>query len=200
MDKVLDLNSGIYRITSEGKVFSQSKHKIPLVGKGMEFTGEFKVILRDERELTYFKNNRGYMTVVFNKKTCMIHRLVAQYFCTNPHSKPVVNHIDGNKLNNTYSNLEWCTVAENNKHARATGLHIQARGHKITYASAESKKKALANLKDKSKLTDEEVRYVRAVCKPRDKEYSATALASKFGTSVVAMCKIVNGQTYRDVI
>ena len=200
MDKVLDLTSGIYRITSEGKVFSQSKHKIPLVGKGMEFTGKFKIILKEERELTYFKNNRGYMTVVFNKKTYMIHRLVAKYFCTNPHDKPVVNHKDGNKLNNNYSNLEWCTVAENNEHARDTGLHVQARGHKIVYASTESKKKALANLKDKSKLTDDEVRYVRTVCKPRDKEFSATALATKFGTSVAAMCKIVKGQTYKDVI
>jgi hypothetical protein len=27
-----------------------------------------------------------------------------------------VNHIDENKANNTASNLEWCTVKENNNH------------------------------------------------------------------------------------
>lgn len=200
MEKVIELDSGIYRITCDGKVFTQSKHKIPLVGKGMEFTGEFKTILRAERELTYFVNNRGYKTVVFGKRTHMVHRLVATYFCSNEGNKPIVNHIDGNKLNNLHNNLEWCTVAENNKHARETGLHVQVKGHKLNYVSSESKKAALANLIDKSKLTDEQVRYVRRVCKPRDKEFSATALANRFGTSVAAMCKIVKGQTYRDVI
>ena len=195
-----ETETGIYRVTIDGRVFTQSKHKIPLVSKGKEFSGEFKIILRPEREMKYTLNNRGYYSVGIQRTTHMVHRLVAQAFIPNPENKPCVNHIDGNKLNNHVDNLEWCTIAENNKHARDTGLHKQAKGHKITYKSKQTKQKALSNLKDKSKLTPEDVRYVRSVHKPRDKEFSATALAKQFGTSVAAMCKIVNKETYTDIL
>ena len=105
-DHVEDTESGIYRVTPEGRVFSQTKRKIPLVGKGMEFTGEFKFILEPERELTYTLNNRGYFSVGIRRKTFMVHRLVALAFIPNPEQKPYVNHIDGNKKNNFVGNLE----------------------------------------------------------------------------------------------
>jgi len=194
-----DTESGIYRVTSAGQVFTQTKRKIPLVTVGMEFTGKFKFILGPEREMSYTVNNRGYQTVVIRRKTHMIHRLVAQAFIPNPDKKPCVNHIDGNKLNNHVSNLEWCSVQENNLHARQTGLHKQAVGHKIKYQSNSTKSKALANLKDKSKLSPDQVRYARQVFVPRSKDFSATALAKQFGTSVAAMCKIVSGKSYQDI-
>ena len=65
-----------------------------------------------------------------------IHRLVAQTFIPNPHGKPQVNHLDGDKLNNSVSNLEWCTARENALHAvalharhgeRATGAKLSER-------------------------------------------------------------------------
>lgn len=55
-------------------------------------------------------------------KNCFIHRLVALAFIPNPNNYPCVNHIDGNRKNNTSTNLEWCTVMANNHHALNTNL------------------------------------------------------------------------------
>lgn len=49
-----------------------------------------------------------------------IHRLVAKEFLP-PSDLPEVNHIDLDKTNNYYRNLEWCTRAGNLEHAAANG-------------------------------------------------------------------------------
>lgn len=50
------------------------------------------------------------------KKMFYAHRLVAETFIPNPDNLPVVNHKDGNKLNNNIDNLEWTTYSENTQH------------------------------------------------------------------------------------
>lgn len=49
------------------------------------------------------------------KKMFYGHRLVAEAFLDNPNNLPVVNHIDGNKLNNNLDNLEWVSYTDNTK-------------------------------------------------------------------------------------
>ena len=71
-------------------------------------------------------NNRGYPVVSLRDSsgalhTLTVHRIVASLFVENPKMKPCVNHIDGNRLNCSASNLEWVTYSENNKHAFSMG-------------------------------------------------------------------------------
>lgn len=67
----------------------------------------------------------GYEQVYIHGKRYKVHRLVAFLFCNPPsnYKSLTVNHIDGNKHNNDYTNLEWCTQLQNNIHARETGLN-----------------------------------------------------------------------------
>lgn len=44
-----------------------------------------------------------------------VHRLVGQYFVSNPHNLQTINHKDGDKKNNKANNLEWCTLEYNVK-------------------------------------------------------------------------------------
>ena len=67
---------------------------------------------------------RGYFSFfnIDSGKDEKVHRVVAQCFIPNPMRLPQVNHIDGNKLNNNASNLEWVTQSENIQHAYDNGL------------------------------------------------------------------------------
>lgn len=57
----------------------------------------------------------GYYQVMMGRKTIpqYVHRLVAKAFIPNNSNKPQVDHIDGNKLNNSVENLRWVSVSEN---------------------------------------------------------------------------------------
>ena len=77
------------------------------------------------------KNGYYYVDLQQNgiKQKIAIHRLLAIHFIPNSSNKEQVNHIDGNKLNNNVSNLEWVTRQQNTQHAFRTGLAKSGRDH-----------------------------------------------------------------------
>ena len=97
-------------------------------------------------------NRDGYMRVgLRNKgklKGCSVHRLVAMHFVKGHFPELQVNHLDGNKTNNHFKNLEWVTAKENKKHSIDT-LGKHSRGSKNGGA----------------KLTDEKVKLIRGLLK-----------------------------------
>lgn len=88
--------------------------------------GNIKSLKRNKLLSLNWLDDDGYRRVNFfqnkKRKHFSIHQLVAIHFIPNPDNKPVVNHLDGNKLNNKSSNLEWATRSENDLHAYKIGL------------------------------------------------------------------------------
>ena len=84
------------------------------------------IINKYNKKLKARMSNSGYLCYDLkeNKKNkgLFLHRCLAFAFIDNPNNKKCVNHKDGDKLNNSLCNLEWCSTSENNKHAYDTGL------------------------------------------------------------------------------
>jgi hypothetical protein len=79
--------------------------------------------IKTNKKLSHTISN-GYVVVSLYRKSKKLHQLFAQCFIPNPNNYKYINHKDGNKLNNSLDNLEWCNYSMNLKHAWDNNLRV----------------------------------------------------------------------------
>ena len=108
-----------------------SRYAISCNGEVIEISSRLPVRLITERKrdnvtVDPYPSVYIYSPEIGRYKYAYVHRLVALAWVNNPNNdfvlRPIVNHIDGNKANFNFKNLEWCSFYENNIHAVNTGL------------------------------------------------------------------------------
>ena len=105
--KIIPNTNNKYSVSEEGEVFSHAK--------------------KGTNKMSPNKDACGYMRVCLcyddKQHTPTVHSLIMKTFVgEKPFPKANINHIDGDKNNNSLSNLEYCTYKENHAHAIANGL------------------------------------------------------------------------------
>lgn len=150
---------GRYRVSNFGRIISRR-------------TG-FKYIMQ------YQITKKGYYLVGLYmddiKYYKSVHRLVALAFIDNPDSKPQVNHIDGNKLNNNASNLEWVTSSENRVHGIKNNLIVPVNGVKHGNCI----------------LNEDQVRFIK------NSTLSGSVLGKQMGVSAATIWKIKSNRGWK---
>ncbi|MGM1427934.1 NUMOD4 motif-containing HNH endonuclease [Sphingobacterium lactis] len=120
--KPIERLNNLYEISNFGNVRSVPRVIINKKKNGRKpsiYTQKQKIIKTHDNG-----NGYKYFSVSINSKktNTYVHRAIANAFLPNPFNLGYVNHIDGNKSNNSIANLEWVTQSENNKHAFKIGL------------------------------------------------------------------------------
>lgn len=147
-----------YKVTEDGKIINAKTNKV----------------------LHQYKGKDGYFRCQFGGKTRLVHRVILSAFINQPKEKEFVNHIDGNKSNNSLNNLEWCNRSENLKHAYLHNLK-SSKGEK----------------NGRCKLSKSDVDFIREKYIRGDEEFGELGLANKFGVSRQTIGAVICRQNWK---
>lgn len=148
------LESGWFRVTDSGRI---------------ETTYQWRAC-KEHTDRPWFlcdrADGKGYLYISFRRSRVKAHRLAYALYTGEVPFGLEINHLDGNKLNNTRDNLEICDAKRQSQHAYDTGLN-----------------KAVGERHYRSKLTEDKVKELRELA---DIGVKYTVLAGKFGITAAA--------------
>ena len=133
---------------------------------------------RKLKRYLYGHLNKGYMRVTLTtieggQRSYYIHVLVMCIYDSDMRDNMTVNHEDGDKLNNHYSNLKWMTYYDNLKHAIDTGL-----------------------IKNKSHMSED---TVIAICELLERGETAESISDKFKLNKSTIYGIRTGINWKHI-
>lgn len=128
--------------TAEYKIYTtESGREIEVYRNGKIVEREFTITDSKKRTKTFPKHEyvpqnkatTGYFGIRCGGERWCIHKLVASVWIDNPNGYETVNHIDGNKANNSVENLEWCSLSENISKGFNDGLYTRGKSLHAKY-------------------------------------------------------------------
>ena len=183
MQKILNLGinyTPLYIVFEDGRVYSVLRRKY--------LSGD--ITKGGYLQYTLYVNGVAYRIKA--------HRLVASLFLGIPenYNELVVNHKDGNKLNNHYTNLEWRTQYYNNYHARINNLNNISKSNSDRWKNDEFRIKTSKNISDGIKRSgcfkgENNPRFRYKIYDLDGNNYSRTDLANKLNLAQSTTDKLI---------
>jgi len=167
-EKWVDIKNydGLYQVSNFGNVRSLDRYS----------KNNFKTMHLKGRAIKRGIDKKGYCRICLsssgNCSTYKIHRLVAQAFIPNPLNLLEINHLSGNKQDNSTTNLEWSGRKENIQHAIKNNLYKHT----------------------PIKLSNEDVQAIRNMYAAGSKSLGSNALSKMFGVSAPYIWRIVTNE------
>ena len=151
------------------------------------FVTENGDVFRNEKKLKPLSTNAGYLRVgIYENKIYrryLIHRLVGELYLSNPNNLLEVAHQNHIKTDNRVDNLKWSTHSNNMKENFISGNAKPAKGEKHYL----------------SKLTENDISFIRNNYIPRDKKFGMRALSRKFNVSYGTIYPLIHNKTWKHI-
>jgi RNA recognition motif-containing protein len=147
---------GYYQVSNLGQIKSLTREVKRLDSK----KGFYK-----SKVLKLAKDQKGYLRVVLTKeskrKTFKVHRIVCNHFLFDSIEGKEINHLDGDKTNNAWYNLEVCSSSQNAIHAIKTGLRKLVKLNELKVLEIRSSSLSDFDLADKFNVTVSNIRHIK---------------------------------------